>query len=310
MSSRPVLLVQTGSAAAAEEWASLLAPLLPGVEVRWWDEPGDVARVRYAMVWKPEPGRLASLPALRLILGTGAGVDGVLADPLRPRHVPLARIVTREAVTKMVEYVLLAVLAHHRAWAVFGCWKAERRFTYLDCPPAGERRVGVMGLGELGLPAARALASVGFDAAGWSRSRRTVEGVECFAGEAEFGPFLARSEILVNLLPLDRSTEGVLCRALFERLPKGAFLVNAARGGHLVEEDLIQALDEGLLAGATLDVFREEPLPADHPFWADRRITITPHVASLARPRARAPVVAQAILAFEEGRPLPFAWDA
>jgi len=303
-----VLLIQSGPLSQIKLWRDAFASLTPGLRVAHWDEPFDPGAVRYVIAWQPTPGRLATFPNLRLIVASGAGVDGVLADPMRPRHVPLVRTITLEAVTKMVEFAVLAVLAHHRAWSTFADWRQERRFEYLDCPPAQEREVGVMGLGELGEPVTRALAHLGFRTSGWSRRRRQIEGVTCYAGAAERAAFLARSAILVNLLPLDPATTGVLRRSLFERLPRGAFIVNLGRGGHLVEEDLIPALDDGLLAGATLDVFRHEPLPPGHPFWSDRRITITPHVASLARVETRARAAAAAIAALEEGRPLPHVW--
>jgi glyoxylate/hydroxypyruvate reductase A len=195
----------------------------------------------------------------------------------------------------MREYVLLHVLRHHRDMPRLARQQAARRWEPFASPLAQERGVGVMGLGILGADAAAALAAVGFRVAGWSRRPKALPGIESFAGEDGLAPFLARSEILVCLLPLTPATAGILDARLFAALPPGAALVNAARGEHLVEADLLAALGGGQLSGATLDAFRSEPLPPEHPFWGHPLIRVTPHNASLTRPETGARSMAEAI---------------
>jgi glyoxylate/hydroxypyruvate reductase len=180
----------------------------------------------------------------------------------------------------MAEYVALASLALHRNLIDYVAAQRERRWEPMAVVPAAERRVSVMGLGAIGQAALEALRPFGFQLAGWSRSERSIEGVQCFAGPQGLDAFLERSDILICLLPLTAETRGILCRKTFDRLPRGAGLINAARGGHLLEEDLLQALDDGQISAAVLDVFAHEPPRSDNPFWNHPRILITPHIAS------------------------------
>ena len=182
---------------------------------------------------------------------------------------------------------------------------ARATWELIEVPTAPSRKVGIMGLGELGGAAARALAALEFDVAGWSRGPKEIPGVECFHGDSGMDTFLARTEILICLLPLTAETEGILNTELFARLPMGASLINAARGGHQVEEDILAALDSGQLSEATLDVFHEEPLPADDPFWRHPRVTITPHNASLTDPDGAVRQVIENIHRFRRGEALP-----
>jgi glyoxylate/hydroxypyruvate reductase A len=204
----------------------------------------------------------------------------------------------------MTEYVLLAVLRHHRQFDHFEREQRAGRWSFALPPLAADRRIGIMGLGELGSAAARSLAAQGFPVAGWSRTAKDLPGIETFAGEQSRPAFLARTDILVCLLPLTADTAGILDAATFAGLPRGAFVINVARGAHLVEDDLIAALDAGQLAGATLDVFREEPLPADHPLWRHPKVLITPHVASYSSPLTAAPGVIRNIALACAGQPL------
>jgi len=286
-------------------WREELEKRLPGIEVRVWPDIGDKTSIDYALVWLPEKGLLGSLPKLKAILSLGAGVDHIFRDPDLPPGVPIARVVDPNLTARMTEYVLLHVLRYHRQQPAYDALQAAARWEELDQPAAHDRTVGIMGLGELGGDAARALVALGFKVAAWSRREKELAGVESFAGDDGLAPFLAKSEILVCLLPLTPETTGILGAALFDRLPTGACLINAARGRHLVEDDLIPALESGQLAYATLDVFRAEPLPADHPFWRDPRITVTPHIASISDPRSVADLVAENIRRVEAGeRPL------
>ena len=288
-----------------QDWVPALEAELPGLDVRVWPDIGDPAAIQYALAWNPKPGLLASLPNLKAIFSLGAGVDGILADDTLPRDVPLVRMVDESLTEGMVEYVALQVLDWHRQGAVYrgqqrkALWRPRRQKL------ARERQVGVMGLGELGRATALGLAALDFDVAGWSRSAKTIDGVTCFHGSGQgFGHFLARSEILICLLPLTAETAGILGGKTFARLPKGAYVINAARGGHLNETDLLAALGSGQVAGAALDVFADEPLARGHPFWRDPRITITPHVASVTHARTAAKSVAANVRRVEAGEPL------
>lgn len=292
------------SPGAERRWRPVLIRLMPEYEWRFWPEIGDRNAIEIALVWKPEPGLLASLPNLKLIACLGAGVDALLADPTLPRDVPVARLVDPYMTDAMAEYVVFQVLRLHRQDIDYMAQQRARSWEERVQPNACERRVGILGFGMLGQHAARRLLALGFDVAGWSRSRKPVPGFEVFAGDDGFAPFLARSDILVCLLPLTAATEGILDRRTFERLPRGAGLVNAGRGGHLVEADLIPALDSGQLSAAVLDVFREEPLPPEHPFWAHPRIVVTPHVAAETNPETAALIIRDEIRRFERGEPL------
>jgi len=289
---------------SAARWRSQLTRLTQQLDVRVWPEIGNPAEIDYALVWRPEPGFLASLPNLKLILSLGAGVDHLLGDPRLPRHLPIVRLVDPHMTDAMSEYVVLQVLRLHRRDLDYRAQQQAASWRELDQPNASERRVGILGLGELGQDAAKKLRALGFDVAGWSRSERTVAGVGSYAGAAGLAPLLGRSEILVCLLPLTAETEGIVDARTLALLPQGAALVNAARGAHLVEEDLLAALASGQISAAVLDVFREEPLPNGHPFWHHPRIVITPHVAAFTNPSTAAPIILDNIRRFEQGLPL------
>jgi glyoxylate/hydroxypyruvate reductase len=285
-------------------WKPQLARLMPELEVRIWPEIGDPAEIDYALVWHPEPGLLASLPKLKLILSLGAGVDHVLCDPHLPRGVPIVRLVDPYLTDAMSEYVVLQVLRLHRQDLDYGAQQRVEIWRELGQKNAGERPVGILGAGEIGQDAGRKLKGLGFDVALWGRREKIIEGLPVYVGAAGLPVLLGRSEILVCLLPLTAETEGILNASSFARLPKSAGLINAGRGGHLVEEDLIPALDSGQISAAALDVFREEPLPPGHPFWHHPRILVTPHIAGTTNPATAAPIILDNIRRFEEGRPL------
>jgi glyoxylate/hydroxypyruvate reductase A len=288
---------------APEAWREALRVPIPDLDFRIWPEVGDPAEIDLALVWQPPPGELARYPNLRAILSLGAGIDGLLAQPGLP-DVPIARMVDPSLTRTMTEYVLLATLRHHRHFDRFERAQRAARWSFALPPQAADRRVGVMGLGVLGSAAAASLASQGFPVAGWSREARQLAGIESFAGQAGLAAFLARTDILVCLLPLTRDTAGILNAGTLAGLARGAYLINVARGAHLVEADLIAALDSGQLEGATLDVFREEPLSPGHPLWCHPKVLITPHVASYASPQTAALGVAENIRRARENRPL------
>jgi glyoxylate/hydroxypyruvate reductase A len=289
---------------SAARWRDVLGRLRPGLAFRAWPEMGDPGEIEYALVWRAPPGFLASLPRLRLILSLGAGVDHLLGDPDLPRNVPFVRLIDPYLSDAMSEYVALQVLRLHRQDLDYRAQQEAREWRELDQKNAGERPLGILGFGEIGQAAARKLAALGFPVAGWTRRPREVDGFRTYSGAGGLAEILAGSEILVCLLPLTAETEGILCARTFAALPKGAGLVNAGRGAHLVEADLIPALDAGQLSAAALDVFREEPLPPEHPFWRHPRILVTPHIAGSTNPETAALIVLENIRRFEEGRPL------
>ncbi|MFG1186929.1 2-hydroxyacid dehydrogenase [Xanthobacter aminoxidans] len=276
-------LLYMADPARGEVWRRLIGEMAPEIDVRIWPDMGDPADIRWVAVWDVRVDLAATFPNLEVVFSTGAGVDHLDLTRIPP-GIPVVRMVEPGIVEGMVEYVTMAVLALHRDLPTYIDQQKRHLWAQHYETPAAQRRVGIMGLGSLGQAALTGLAPFGFPLAGWSRSPRDIPNVETFAGEAGLGPFLARTDILVCLLPLTAETRGILGAHLFARLPAGARIVNAGRGGHVVAEDLIAALDAGTLSGAVLDVTEPEPLPPEHPFWSHPRILLTPHVASLTRP--------------------------
>jgi glyoxylate/hydroxypyruvate reductase A len=287
----------------AGEWLAALREHAGGRELRVWPDVGDPGDVTFALVWNPPPGLLAGFPNLKAIINLGAGVDRLLSDPALP-YVPLGRAAHGDLTLRVVGYVVLHVLMHHRRQRLYDAQQRDRIWRVHHQPAANEVAVGVMGLGVIGAAAASALVDLGFKVLGWSRTAKTLSGVETFHGRAGLDAFLGRSEILVCLLPRTGGTEGILNLALFRKLRRGAFLINAGRGPLQVEADIGAALDEGTLSGATLDVFAEEPLPVQSPLWAHPKVTITPHNAGDIAPQVFAPLVMAQIARFERGLPL------
>jgi glyoxylate/hydroxypyruvate reductase A len=290
-----------------DKWRRMFADVLPEADVRVGpDEVAEPAEVDYAVAWKPPQGLLKRFPNLKAIFSLGAGVDHLASDPDLPTHVPVVRMVDAGLTQGMTEYVAWAVLGHHRRMREYRELQAQARWEELEVPLGPGRRVGILGLGELGADAARGLVALNFQVAGWSNGRKRLQGVTSYAGADELGKFLTRTEILVNLLPLTPQTEGILNRHTLGQLPKGACLVNAARGQHLVEADLLELLETSQIAEATLDVFHQEPLPADHPFWSHPRVTVTPHAAAITPAETAAATIAENIRKIERGeRPGP-----
>lgn len=266
-------------------WRAELERRMPDLEVRVWPETGAAQDVEFALVWRPPPGLLASLPRLKAIFSLGAGVDHLFSDPDLPRALPITRVVDANLTARMTEYVLFHVLRHHRQGEAYAAAQRAGRWEERSQPASSDRKIGILGLGALGAASAAALAGLGFDVGGWTRTPRESPGIACFHGPGGLLPLCRRSEVLVNMLPLTPETENLLDARLFDALPRGAVVVNVGRGAHLVEDDLLRALDSGQVSAATLDVFRIEPLPPEHPFWTHPAVTVTPHVASVADPR-------------------------
>lgn len=281
-------------------WVDMLADLLPGWTVKALDAVTDPSDVHYAVVWRPRTGDIAKFPNLKAVVSIGAGIDHVLADEELPGDVPIIRTVGDDLTQRMREYVALHVLRHHRDMPRQLQAQAEVDWHAIVVPVAPNRTVGVMGLGNLGAAAAQTLSALGFHTRGWSKSEKQIDGVETFAGADTMDAFLDGCEILVNLLPLTDQTRGILNADLFAKLAPGACLVNCARGPHLVDEDLLAALESGQIKQATLDVFHQEPLPADNPFWTHPAITVTPHVASQIDAQTGGRIIAANLKTFEE----------
>jgi len=290
-------------------WAERLGELLGGYPiVRRGDDfaPEDI---RYIFVWKPLPDAFKGLGNLKALLSLGAGVDALLRHPALPEDVPIVRFVDDELSQCMSDYVVAQVTMHHRLATRYRRDQKAHAWSQHYPPPAWALTVGVMGLGVLGEDALHRLKGLGFSLAGWSRSRKEIEGVTCYAGEAEFDRFLASTDILVDLLPLTPETEGILNYANFSKLRRGVLdggpaIVNAARGGHQVEADIVRALGDGTLGAASLDVFQVEPLPKDSPLWDLEGCYITPHIAAISNPETGAHYFAKVLRDHEAGKPL------
>jgi glyoxylate/hydroxypyruvate reductase A len=282
------------------QWAEVFAREAPQLPFHIWPDIGDPGQVRFLAAWEPPPNILELFPNLQVLFSSGAGVDQFDFSALPP-ELPVVRMVEPGIINGMVEYVSWAVLALHRDMPQYQRQQRRSQWTTAPVRPAAQRRVGVLGLGSLGQAALAQLRSFGFDCAGWSRSRHRIDGVQCFAGADELPAFLARTHILVCLLPLTSETRGFLNAALFAQLPRGAGLVHVGRGPHLVPHDLLAALEQGQVADAILDVTDPEPLPPEHPFWQHPNIWLTPHIASMTQPETAAQAVLDNLRRFDAG---------
>ena len=311
---KPALLVAT-KGWDVERWAARMRPLLPEHPILSTARSGvyggpdeDLAEVQYILAWKPLQATIERLPALRVIFSLGAGVDHIFALPRLP-DVPVVRIVDRDLTARMTEYVTWQALHHLRRGSAYAAQQREHVWRDLEQPAAHQVIVGIMGLGAMGSAAAEALLRLGFRVRGWTRSPREASGVEVFHGADQLDAFLAGTDILVSLLPLTPETRGLIGAAVLRKLRRsgplgGPVFINAGRGGSHVEADILAALRDGTLAGASLDVFEQEPLPADSPLWDCANVAITPHVASVSDPDALTGQIAAQIEAFERGEPL------
>lgn len=285
------------------EWARFFAERAPDVPFRLWPDIGNPADVRHLVAWVPPDDIATTFPNLELVFSVGAGVDQFDTTKV-PAHIPLVRMLEPGIAETMVEYVTMAVLALHRDLLDFINQQKQQVWREIRITPAKRRRLGVMGLGQLGQAVLERLKAFGFALSGWNRSPREIEGVTCYAGAEALPEFLAQADILICLLPLTDETRGILNADLFTRLPRGAGLVNVGRGPHLIEADLLAALDSGALSGAVLDVTDPEPLPPGHPFWSHPRILLTPHNASMTTPDTAVDFVLDVIARHRRGEEL------
>jgi glyoxylate/hydroxypyruvate reductase A len=270
--------------ADAAAWAAAIRKLTPGLELRFWPDSGPAEEVDFAIVGGRAPGDLRGFPNLKAIQSTWAGVNHLLADANLPFDRPLARMVDQGLTVSMTEFVVLHVLDSVREGPRLRAAQRERRWLYLEPLAPRAKTIAILGLGTLGADAGTRLAGLGFTMRGWSRSRKEIAGIESFAAADGLQKCLQGADILICLLPLTDDTRGILNAATFAPLARGAILIQAARGAHLVEADLLSALDSGQLSRAILDVFATEPLPPEHPFWRHPGVTVTPHVAAITRP--------------------------
>lgn len=290
------------TAAHGGAWASALRAALPDADLDVW--PQAPAEVDYALVWKPDPALFDRVRIAGAVVNLGAGVDALLALPTLPPHATVLRLTDAGMAEQMAEYVTLAVLAAYREQAAYAAQQREARWTQRPRLDKTAFVVGLLGLGVLGTAVAQALRALGFPVAAWTRTPRAEPGVMSYTGDDGLARMLAATRVLACLLPSTAATRGLLDARTLGRLPRGAHLVNVARGDLVVDADLVALLDAGHLASATLDVFRDEPLPAGHPFWHHPRIVLTPHVSAVTLIEASAAQVAQRITAHARGEPV------
>lgn len=294
----------------ADIWKAAMQTADAALDVRVWPaEMGDPAGIEYAAAWLPPANVLKQLPNLKVIFSLGAGVDAILKDPTLPAGIPIVRVNDDDLTMRMTEYVCLHVLMHHRQQRRIDANQAARVWDCFPTHAASALSVGIMGLGVMGQACAERLRDIGFKVAGWSRSRKSIAGIQSFAGASELDAFLARTDVLVCLLPATADTDGIINRSLIGKLsrsgPFGApYLINAGRGRQQVASDIVAAIDAGELAGATLDVFAVEPLPADDPMWRHPRITVTPHCAADSEPLVICRYIADQMQRYRDGLPL------
>lgn len=284
-----------------QPWIDALKASDPAIDVYLWPNETDLEAVELVLCWKHPQGVLQRYPNLRCICSMGAGVDHLLNDPQFPKHIPVARLIDPLLTESMFDYVSAVAMYYFCRLDVFNRQQESLIWRQFANQSKKDTTVGIMGLGQIGGYAAREFSAMGFNTIGWSRSKKSIDAVETFAGSSQLDQFLSKTHILICLLPLTEKTMGILNAELFNRLPEGACVINVARGQHLVEKDLLEALDTNQLRGACLDVFEVEPLPEDHPFWRHEKILLTPHCSSITDPRSVAPQIVQNYRAIQAG---------
>jgi len=287
-----------------DAWAAAMQQALPELQLDIWPNVPELDRIEAALVWKPPHGVLAGFPKLRLICSLGMGVDFLFEDSALPSTVPIVRLIDPDLIAQMSEYVCATALWHHRRFDAYRQYQQQGVWQPLSPPKTADCRIGILGLGTIGQDIAQKLLQLGFPVQGWSRTPKTVDKIQSFAGDEQLGAFLASSRILVCVLPLTNATQGIINQNTLAQLPQGAYIINVARGAHVVEADLLEAINQGHIAGAALDVFEQEPPPAGHPFWQHPKILMTPHIAGLTRPEAAAPQIAANLRRLARGETL------
>ncbi|MGD1905874.1 MAG: 2-hydroxyacid dehydrogenase [Leptolyngbyaceae cyanobacterium] len=285
-------------------WLGALRQVDSSIDIRLWPDDQPREQVDFILTWAHPPGVFQQYPNLRVISSMGAGGDALLQDPEIPTDVAIVRVVDSALVADMESYAIAAVINHVRRFPGYSQQQQQRQWQTLMALPIQETTIGVMGLGQIGGAIAQRFASLRFPVRGWSRAPKDIPGIQSFYGKAGLNTFLAETQILICLLPLTPNTRHILNTHTLSQLPTGAYLINMARGGHLIEADLITLVDKGHLSGACLDVFQTEPLPENHPFWSHPNITVTPHIASITQPTSVAAQIIENYQRLQTNRPL------
>ena len=272
-------------------WINALKNIDPDLDVRIYPEEGKLEDIEFVLCWKHPHGVLNRYPNLKVISSLGAGVDHLFQDAQLPTYIPITRIVDPELGQAMSEFVIGLILNHMRSLNLYFDNQKNKLWEAKPFKIAKNMTVGIMGMGVLGQDLAQKLDTIGFKVIGWAQSEKQIDNVQIFRGSDEYDAFLKQTNILVCLLPLTDKTKNILDKNTFLKLPDQAYVINVARGEHLVDEDLIEMIDGKKLSGASLDVFRNEPLTKDHLFWNHPNISITPHIASLTNPDSVAPQI-------------------
>lgn len=296
-------LLYKADPARGEQWKALFAEHAPDIEWRAWPDIGDPQDITYLAAWLAPDDLQTLLPNLKVVFALSAGVDQLDLSRL-PDTLPVVRLLDPGIGRGMCEYACFAVLSLHRDMLRYRQQQVESHWQAHRLVPASKRRVGVMGLGLQAQQILASLQNFGFELSGWARSEHQIEGVTCYAGNDQLPTFLGQCDILICVLPLTEQTTGILNREFFELMPKGAALVNMGRGGHLIEQDLLQALESGQISAAVLDVLQQEPANPTHPFWNHPQILLTPHIAAMTQPDSAFPGLLENIRRFERGEPM------
>ncbi|MCP9198528.1 glyoxylate/hydroxypyruvate reductase A [Gramella sp. GC03-9] len=297
-----VLIVSPGR--DPENWVKALENQHPGLNIYVYPEEHDPEEVEFALTWNHPRGLFKNYPNLKVIASMGAGVDHILSDEGLPEDVRVTRVIDETLTEDMGDFVLSQVMNHIRGLHYYAKVQQKKKWDQFQYKRPQNTKVGIMGLGVLGNAVAEKLNKNFFKVYAWSRTEKSCSNVTCYHGKDQLEEFLQNSEVLVCLLPLTEDTENILNSDLFDMLPEGAYIINVARGQHLVEHDLMKMIDSGHLSGASLDVFREEPLPEDHPFWEHSKINITPHIASVTKPESVVPQIVDNYERMKENEPL------
>jgi len=297
-----LLIINPGKKVAS--WEKRIRAMVPEAEIRVWPDAGHPDDIEFILTWNHPSGEFKKYRQLKCIASMGAGVDHILRDPHLPPGIPVTRIVDPSMAQSMCEYVLMNVLNYCRDTFIHHGNQARRRWAPKIPRQARNECVGIMGLGHLGARTADCLVQTGFRVVGWRRTRQELNGIHTYVGRDQMDAFLGEVSILVCMLPLTSRTRGILNRKTFSKLKPGAFVINIARGEHLIEEDLLDALETGRLSGACLDVFQTEPLPEEHPFWQRPEIIVTPHISSLTNPADVVPQIVDNYKRVLSGQPL------
>ncbi len=286
----------------AELWAKAIHAVDSNIPIQIWPDIANPEAVEFALVWAYPQGELLKFPQLKCISSAGAGVDFIINDPQLPKDIPIVRLVDKHLIRDMTQYVIWAVLNHARHFDFYR--QSQARQLWIPRTPSQLPNIGIMGLGQLGSDVAIKLRELGFNIFSWSQSAKSIPDITHFYGNEQLAAFLSHANILICLLPLTDETRHILNRETFAQLPPGAYVINVARGGHLVEADLIASINDNQLSGACLDVFTVEPLPDNNPLWQQAKIVITPHIASITDTASVAPQIVENYRHALAGQPL------